>query len=120
MIEIVDRTDDERVFLAQAIGHVEGERVVAARMASQMRAVQPYVGQLIDRAEMQQHARLPESLRQPERRAIEKARSLGKRAVNAGKQRLRRKRHADFFRKRCGRFLRALRGKIPPAVETEK
>ena len=115
--KMVLHAHEQGVFVLQAVRDVEGEGKIAARVAANRRAVDPDLCDLVDRAEVQQHAAAHEALRQAEAAAVPQRRLLGEDLVDAGQQRLRREGDADGPVEGGGRF--GGRGEIPQAVQIE-
>ena len=106
--------------LAQQARDIRGKRPVPAGVLHGGNAVHEHLRDLIHRAEVQQHAVLPETVRQREAPAIMEKFVLCRTARGTGERRFRRKRHDDL----AVPYLRLVAGRrngvIPDAVEIVK
>ena len=115
-VRAVTHRDQQFVFLCQRVGHVHGER----RIAAHVRAHAPFVEidrtLLIRRAEMQQQTRsLARLLRK--RAPVPERLPRKQRPPDAGKRSLRRKRHQDLSVPALRRSRRVRDGVVPEAVQ---
>ena len=119
LIRRVAHAHEDRVFLGQHLGDVHRKRQVAARVRGQLHAVAPHGRDLIDRAEVQQHAADVEPVRQRDRADVPQVFLRLQDASHAGQLALGREGHED---RAVGlrRLLRARRDRVAPrAVEIQ-
>ena len=119
LVRRVAHAHEDRVFLGQHLGDVHRERQVAARVRGQLHAVAPHGRDLIDRAEVQQHAADVEPVRQRDRADVPQVFLRLQDVSHTGQLALGREGHEDRAVGLRG-LLRARRDRVAPrAVEIQ-